>query len=171
TLHPPGLDNLLRAAVEMQAAAGIEIAEVAGHEITIGIGGFAGLNLVLEISDGDVALHANFADLAVRDRFAGITIDDANINAGKRAANTVASYRQRLGCIRDAAISVGLREAVDVSGFTRAEADGTQDLFWAPDRAAGAQAGEIIIVAVGVIEKRLRHVGRPVKQSATLRAN
>ena len=59
----------------------------------------------------------------MRETFAGIAIDDANINAGKRAANTVASDRQRLGCIRDAAISVGLREAVDVADFARAEFD------------------------------------------------
>ena len=83
-----GLDHLLRAAAEMQVAVGIEITKVTGQEKTIGIAGFTGFNLVLEVSDGNVTLHANFADLFSRKGLAGIAVDDTDINPGKWTAHT-----------------------------------------------------------------------------------
>src|SRR5262245_11422105 len=166
-----GLDHLLRAATKMQTAFGVEITKVTSQEKTIGIEGFAGFNLVLEVSDGDVTLHANFPDLSARESLAGIAVDDTDIYPRKRTAHTVASYLQRLGCIRDAAISIGLREAVNVADLAGAEVNNAHDLLRRADGATGAQASEVIIATIGMIEKRLRHVWRPIKQSATLRAN
>src|SRR5512144_75846 len=115
-----GLDHFLRAATEMQVAVGVEITKVTGQEKTIGIECVTGFSLVLEVSDGDVTLHANFANLPLREERAGIAVDDTDINNGKRTAYGVASYVQRLGRICDAAISVGLRETVDVADVARA---------------------------------------------------
>src|SRR5262245_53154668 len=113
-VYSTGLDHLLRAATKMQAAGGVQITKVTGQEKTVSIEGFAGFHLVLEVSNGDVTPHTNFADLSSRESLAAIAIDDTDINPGKRTAHTVASYLQRFGCIRDAAISIGLREAVDI---------------------------------------------------------
>ena len=152
-------------------AVGVKITKVTSQEKPIGIECVAGLILILEVSNGDVTLHANFANLSSTQGLAGIASDDADINSGKRTAHSGASYLQGLGCICDTAVSVCLREAVDVADFARAEVDDAHYLLWRTDGAARAQTGEVIIASVGMVEKRLRHVGRPVKQRATLGAD
>src|SRR5262245_60179265 len=129
-----GLDHLLRAATKMQAAGGLEITKVAGQEKTIDSERFAGFNVVLEVSDDDVTLHANFVDFSTEKKLDGIAVDDTDITTGKRTAYTVASDLQRLGCIRNAAISIGLREAVDIADVACAEVNNAHDLLRRADR-------------------------------------
>src|SRR5262249_8857518 len=67
-----GLDHLLDAAAEVEAALLIEHAEVAGDEITVRVERGAVLVLVFIITDGDVAVDADLADFAGRERPAAL---------------------------------------------------------------------------------------------------
>src|SRR5215831_2015285 len=106
-IYATSLDHFLDAPAKIQSPFSIEEAKIAGDEVAARIEGGAILVCILVITDGHVALDANFANFALRQCFAGLGIHDAQVDAWKRAPDAGKPNVQRLGRIGNGAVPIG----------------------------------------------------------------
>jgi len=138
-VDPAGLHHLLDPAAEPEPAVVADRAEIARDQEALGVEGRRVLLRVLVVAGRQITAHEDLADLPRRQRPPRLSVDDADLHAGQGRANGGPSHVGRIVSVRDAAVAVGLGEAVDVADLARAEIHHHLHRWRRADSGAGAE--------------------------------